>query len=181
MIRSNHYEAAIEANMRAKNIGYVAVDEAKRTRLGTTDIKSVDFIVVGPESAKLVVDVKGRQYPGRSGSTINKTWQNWTEAEDIDGLERWATEFGTAFRGVLAFVYHILPPFVLPTNTPDLFSFRNGTYLMRGVAVAEYKQTMRVRSPKWGTVHMPMESFRRSVRPFSHFLGPRHTGPQPGP
>jgi hypothetical protein len=168
MIRTNHYEAAFEAYLRKLGIGFVAVDEAKRSMLGATDVKSLDFIVV--DTAKLVVDVKGRKFP--SGSKGTTTWQNWAEAEDIDALTRWAIHFGPGFRGVLAFVYQIQPLYALPDSTPDLFSFRNETYLMRAIAVSDYQQNMRRRSPRWNTVHLPVAAFRKLVRPFSDFLQP---------
>ncbi len=178
MIRSNHYEAAFEAYLRHKGVGFVAVDEAKRSLLGATDVKSLDFIIVGPDTAKLVVDVKGRKYPSGSAERPAKTWQNWAEQQDIDGLTRWADQFGPGFRGVLAFVYLIQPPYVLPKGTPDLFPFRADYYLMRGIRVSEYRERMRPRSPKWGTVHLPVEAFRQLVRPFSEFLFP---APEPTP
>ena len=168
MIRSNHYEAAFEAYLREKRVGFIAIDEAKRSILGKQNIKSADFIIVGPETAKLVVDVKGRKFP--SGTKGGKTWQNWAEEQDIDGLARWATEFGSPFRAVLAFVYQIHPPYELTPGTPDLFTFQKRSYLMRAVGVAEYRKHMRVRSPKWGTVHLPVQAFRSLVLPFSEFL-----------
>jgi hypothetical protein len=166
MIRTNHYEAAFEAYLRALGVGYVPVDEAKRSTLGETDVKSLDFIVV--DAAKLVVDVKGRKFP--SGSKGGKTWQNWAEAEDVDALTRWAEHFGPGFRGVLAFVYQIQPLYALPDATPDLFAFRNETYLMRAVGVGDYRDHMRRRSKSWNTVHLPVAAFRKLVRPFSDFL-----------
>ena len=168
MIRSNHYEVAFEAYLRERRVGFIAIDEAKRSILGKQNIKSADFIIVGPETAKLVVDVKGRKFP--SGSKGGKTWQNWAEEQDIDGLARWATEFGPQFRAVLAFVYQIQPPYELNPGTPDLFRFGTKTYLMRAVDVAEYRVHMRVRSAKWRTVGLPVEAFRELVRPFSAFL-----------
>lgn len=170
MIRSNHYEAAFEAYLRARGVGFVAVDEAKRSMLGDVDVKSLDFIVVGPETAKLVVDVKGRKFPGGKADQPRKVWQNWTEAEDVDGLGRWATYFGPEFRGVLAFVYLIVPPFALAETTPDLFVYREKTYLMRAIAAEEYSKVMRPRSQRWETVHLATADFRRLVRPFSEFL-----------
>ncbi len=168
MIRSNHYEAAFEAYLRERRVGFIAIDETKRSILGRQNIKSADFIIVGPETAKLVVDVKGRKFP--SGTSGGRTWQNWAEEQDIDGLTRWATEFGASFRAVFAFVYQIQPPYELTPGTPDLFRFHDKTYLMRAIGVAEYRLHMRVRSVKWGTVHLPVEAFRAMVRPFSEFL-----------
>jgi hypothetical protein len=170
MNRDNHYEAAFEAYLRANGVGFVAVDEARRTLLGDADVKSLDFIVVGPNDARLVVDVKGRRFPGGTPDRPVKSWQNWSTEEDVDGLDRWAGVLGPGFRGVLAFVYHIVPPFALPADTPDAFAHRDATYLMRAVAAADYRAEMTRRSARWGTVHLPTEAFRRLVRPFSAFL-----------
>jgi len=172
MIRSNHYEAAFEAYLRSRNVGFMAVDEAKRSTLGESVVKSVDFIVVGPESSRLIVDVKGRKFPSGSSEKPQTTWQNWAEEADIHGLVSWATHFGNGFRGVLAFTYQIQPPYELPPGTPDAFEFRDATYLMRGISVKNYKEHMRPRSEKWGTVHLPVAAFREIVRPFSEFLEP---------
>ena len=133
-----------------------------------TDVKSLDFIVV--DAARLVVDVKGRKFP--SGSKGTGTWQNWAEAEDIDALTRWAAHFGPGFRGVLAFVYHIAGPFELPPGTPDLFTFRDRTYLVRAVAADDYRAHMKPRSRRWATVHLGTADFRRLVKPFTALLAP---------
>lgn len=172
MKRDNHYEAAFEAFLRSRAIPFIAVDEAKRTLLGDADVKSLDFIIVGPKDAKLVVDVKGRKYPGGNAAKPIMTWQNWSTLEDVDGLERWAAVLGAGFRGVLAFTYEIRPPYVLPNDTKDLFVYRDHTYLMRAVDSTAYRAHMRRRSPKWGTVGLPVEAFRRSVKPFTDFLVP---------
>ena len=54
----------------------------------------------------------------------------------------------------------------------DLFTFRDATYLMRGIAAEDYRSAMTRRSTRWGTVHLPAAAFRRLVRPFSEFLQP---------
>lgn len=170
MNRDNHYEAAFEAFLRGRGVAVVPVDEARRSYLDADEVKSPDFIVVGPDDARLVVDVKGRQFPGVSAGKLVKTWQNWSTRDDVDGLTRWAARFGEGFRGVLAFVYHILPSVVLPADTPDLFAFRDRVYLFRGVAVEDYREVMKARSPRWQTVDLAADDFRRLVRPFTHFL-----------
>jgi hypothetical protein len=168
MDRSNHYEAAFEAYLRDRRVGFVPVDEAKRTLLGDADVESLDFIVV--DSARLVVDVKGRRFPGGSAQRPRPVWQNWASEEDTDGLARWAAHFGPDFRGVLAFVYHMVEPFRVADDTPDLFEYRDKKYLMRAVDAADYRTVMRPRSRRWGTVHLATADFRRLVRPFSWFL-----------
>lgn len=174
MNRENHYEAAFEAYLRDREVGFLAVNEAKRTALGPVDVKNADFIVVGPNDARLVVDVKGRKFPGGTADEPRKTWQNWVERDDVDGLLRWAAYLGPGYRGVLAFVYQIQPPFELPPSTPDRFAFREAVYLVRAVPAVEYLVHMKPRSAKWGTVHLPTAKYRELVHPFSSFLRTRH-------
>ena len=170
--RDNHYEAAFESYLRGRRAGVVAVDEARRSYLDPNEVKSPDVLVLGPANTRLVVDVKGRQFPGGKPGRLLKTWQNWVKTTDVDGLARWAGRLGDGFRGVFAFVYHILPVVTLPPDTPDLFTFRGRVYLARGVDVIDYREWMTPRSPGWGTVNLPTAAFRRVVRPFSDFLSP---------
>jgi hypothetical protein len=170
MNRDNHYEAAFEAYLRQRGAGVVAVDETRRSYLDPNDVKSPDVIVLGPDNTRLVVDVKGRRFPGGKPGRLLKTWQNWVKVADVDGLIRWAGQFGSGFRGVFAFVYHILPTVTLPNATPDMFVFRGRIYLARGIDVLDYRECMTPRSPGWGTVNLPTAAFRRLVRPFSEFL-----------
>src|SRR5207248_4399658 len=67
MDRSNHYEAAFEAWLQEQRLCYVAVDETRRCVLGDGPVKNLDFVVYGPAGARLVVDVKGRRFPGGRG------------------------------------------------------------------------------------------------------------------
>jgi hypothetical protein len=172
MKRDNHYETAFEWYLRERGAAVVPIVESRRSYLDDSEIKSPDFIVVGPDAARLVVDVKGRQFPSLSAGKLRKTWQNWSTAGDIDGLTRWSGRFGAGFQGILAFVYHVLPSVVLPDGTPDLFTFRERLYLVRGVDVQDYRESMKARSPRWSTVDLPTAAFRRLVRPFTEFVWP---------
>ncbi|MCZ2343013.1 MAG: HYExAFE family protein [Bacteroidales bacterium] len=170
MDRTNPYEVAFAAFLRERRVGFVPVDEAKRSQLDPVPIKSPDFVVVGPGSARLVVDVKGRRFPGGSPAQPRMVWQNWSTTDDITGLHAWAERFGPGYRGVLVFVYRITPPYALPPETLDAWSYRQVQYLFRAVDVRDYRQHMRTRSPRWGTVHLATADFRKLVRPFSAFL-----------
>src|SRR5262245_44282330 len=124
MDRSNHYEAAFEAYLRQRRLCYIAVDESRRSLLDEEPVKSLDFIVYGPDDAKLLVDVKGRRYPGGKPERPRRIWECWAERADIDGLDRWAERFGPGYTGLLVFAYQILPPVELPGDTPDLWEWR---------------------------------------------------------
>ena len=41
----------------------VAVDESRVSTFEDEPIKSLDFIVYGPEDVRLLIDVKGRKFP----------------------------------------------------------------------------------------------------------------------
>src|SRR4051794_31739228 len=170
MDRSNHYEAAFEAYLRARRLGYVAVDETHRSSLDDEPVKSLDFVVYGAGGARLLVDVKGRRFPGGTKDRPRRVWESWSTRDDIDGLGRWAERFGPGYVGLLVFAYRIMPTVRLPLGTPDLFPWHNRTYLFRAVPVDEYRQHMRTRSPRWGTVALPSAAFRALVRPFTDYV-----------
>jgi hypothetical protein len=169
MDRTNHYEAAFEAYLQARRLCYVAVDETRRAIFGDAPLKSLDFIVYGEGDARLLVDVKGRRFPTGPRHRLRRVWESWSTREDVQGLEQWMRLFGPGYQGLLVFAYHVLPVVALPDETEDLWLWRGRRYLFRAVAVEEYHQSMRVRSPKWGTVSLPGAAFRQMVKPFQAF------------
>jgi hypothetical protein len=164
--RSNRYESAFEEYLRQRGLPYIAVDESRRAVLaGGGPLKSLDFIVYGTRGCRLLVDVKGRKFPGKSGGKPRTTWECWSTRDDVDGLTRWQEIFGDGFDGVFVFMYELGPVVSLPADTPDLWSWRGKRYLLRAVLVDDYRKHMRTRSPKWGTVGLPVAAFRAHVKP----------------
>jgi hypothetical protein len=169
MDRSNHYEAAFEAYLQWHRLCYVAVDETRRAMLGESRVKSLDFVVYGPYGARLLVDVKGRRFPGGKPERPRRVWECWSTQGDIDGLARWTELFGPGYEGMLVFAYWLDPQLPLPPDTKDLWTWRGRRYLMRAIAADDYRQHLRVRSAKWRTVSLPGPVFRALVRPLHHF------------
>lgn len=169
MDRSNHYEVAFEAYLSRHGLCYIAVDETRRALWSGEPVKSLDFLVFGPSGARLVVDIKGRRFPGGTPKKPRRVWESWSAREDVDGLVRWAYLAGEGWRGLLVFAYELHPSIELPPTTPDLWTSRGKRYLFRAVDIDEYKVYMRVRSPRWGTVSLPRDLFRSLVRPLSDF------------
>jgi len=169
MDRANHYEAAFEAYLHWQGLSYVAVDETRRSPLGDRPAKSLDFIVHGDGTGHLLVDVKGRRFPGNAKGRPRRVWECWSTLDDVHDLERWAELFGPGYRGLLVFTYQLHESVQLPADTDDLWTWRERRYLFRAVAVADYRRHMRVRSPRWGTVTLPGPVFRELVRPLHHF------------
>lgn len=172
MDRSNHYEAAFEAYLQDQRLAYIAVDETRRSQIGDDRVKSLDFIVHGPAGASLLVDVKGRRFPGGPADRPRRVWESWALQDDIRCLETWTGVFGLSYRGLLVFAYDVAPAVELPVAIEDLWAWRSRRYLFRAVDVVDYRRDMRVRSRSWDTVTLPRDRFRDLVRPFRHFVDP---------
>jgi len=166
--RSIHYEAAFEAYLRHRGIPYVAVDEAKRALFAHAKLKSFDFVVYTSKKPEpkpnLLIEVKGRQQrTGRSG----RQFESWTSERDVTDLMQWEQVFGEGFKAVLSFIYWIHPPL---TPAAGMFAHRDRWYWLMGIDLAEYRDHMRRRSPKWETVCLSADDFRLLARPFESWL-----------
>lgn len=165
MDRGNHYEAAFEEYLRFRGLPYIAVDETRRATLGDGPVKSLDFIVYGMRGSRLLVDVKGRRYPGKSGGKPRTTWECWSTRDDVEGLQKWQQIFGGGYEGAFVFMYELGESVQTPEDTPDLWTWRGQRYLLRAVPVDRYAAHMRTRSPKWGTVGLSTKIYHEIVRP----------------
>ncbi|MFK7788592.1 MAG: HYExAFE family protein, partial [Phycisphaeraceae bacterium] len=106
--RRFHYDRAFEHYLRANQIAYVAVDEAKRALTGDrrdqvlpTKLKSFDFVVYSENGSNLLVDVKGRKHAGNTG----RAFQNWVTRDDVESLAKWSEIFGDGFEPAFAFLF----------------------------------------------------------------------------
>jgi hypothetical protein len=174
MDRSNHYEAAFEAYLQWHRLSYVGVDETRRAFLGDRPVKNLDFIVLAQGGGRLLVDVKGRRFPGGPLGRERWVWECWSTEEDISGLERWVRLFGPDYLSLLVFMYQLQPSVTIADDTADLWTWRGQRYLLRAVPVPDYARHMRVRSPRWATVDIPGAVFRELVRPFHFFTHDYH-------
>jgi hypothetical protein len=86
----------------------------------------------------------------------------------VDGLTHWQALFGAEYLPLFVFMYRVLPTVTLD-DTPDVWRLKDATYLFRAVPLDDYRQHMRVRSPKWGTVGLPKGTFEKIARPFRWF------------
>jgi len=162
-----HYEVAFEDYLQTNQIPYVAVDEAKRAAFRDAKLKSFDFIVYSATGNNWLVDIKGRRWAPRKPGN-RPAWENWVTQADLDGLQQWQHVFGTGFAALLVFAYRLdangePPPEVLHV-------FRDTRYVFAGVPADQYRLQARVRSPKWGTVNLPVREFARHVRPIADWL-----------
>ncbi len=179
MDRSNPYESAFEAHLTESGLCYIGVDERKRNFLDDTPVKNLDFIVLGTSGARLLVDVKGRRFPGGPPEKQRRVWENWSTQEDIRGLTSWMRLFGAGYVGLFVFMYRIGRDETLADES-DLWTWQDTRYRLLAVTVEDYRRHMRVRSPRWGTVSLSGEVFRSIARPFSYYTQ-KMSGEVPGP
>lgn len=170
MDRTNHYEAAFEAYLQEQGLGYIAVDETRRSVFGATPLKSLDFIVHTPDGVHLLIDVKGRRYPAGPPEKPRRIWECWSTRDDLVALEQWGRLFGPEYEGMLLFMYDVTAPEVCLDDQEDVWIWRERRYLLRAIPAEVYGMHMRVRSPRWNTVDLPGPLFRRLVQPFSYFV-----------
>ncbi len=174
MLRGNPYEAAFEAYLQAQRLCYVAVHEGRRTFLGNSRVKNLDFIVHGEGGLGLLVDIKGRRYPGGPPGKPRRVWESWATEDDVDGLARWAEIFGQGYCGLFVFAYRLAADVEPALDLGDLWEYRGERFLLRAVTVDDYRDRQRVRSPRWNTVALSSEDFKATARPFRYFTREYH-------
>lgn len=161
--RHIHYEAAFEDYIRSRGWPYIPVDEQRKAIFSGARIKSFDFVVYPPGSKTWIVDVKGRKFPyeGKGG---RRYWENWVTQEDIDGARQWHTVLGSDYEPIFLFAYWLLGP---GDRSPaaETHLYRGEGYAFLPVRADHYAAKARRRSPKWGTVSVPVQAFRQLVVP----------------
>jgi len=177
MDRTNHYEQAFEEFLRARRTAYVAIDEARRSLIADTSVKSLDFIVTSTQGISWLVDVKGRHFPtgerqstrGGPSTRGGQYWKNWSTRDDLVSLSRWEQLFGERFRGLFVFAYEVLGDRA-PLAVEELFTFRDRQYGFLAVRLEQYACFARTISPRWDTVAVSARRFRELAEPFDRLL-----------
>ncbi len=161
--RHIHYEAAFEDYVRSRGWPYIPVDEQKKAIFSGARIKSFDFILYRPGQTAWLVDIKGRKFPCK-GVQKGRYWENWVTVEDLQGLQEWIGVFGEGFEPVFIFTYWLAGATDLEGQA-SVHSFRDRHYAMVWVSALEYAEHAKTRSPKWGTVSVPSDTFKKLIRP----------------
>lgn len=143
-------------------------------------LKSFDFVLYG-RGMNLLVEVKGRRIgrPRRRASAElarllgaerkpppRARLDSWVTYDDVESLTRWQTLFGPEFEAAFVFVYWCeeQPPDAL---FEEICEHRGRWYAIRAVTLGAYARSMKVRSPRWRTVHVPPSVFERISRPLA--------------
>jgi hypothetical protein len=156
---TNHYERAFESWLKDNRIRYLAIDENKRATFGRSKIKSFDFLIYPPNQKIIIAEVKGRTFDG--SSFVNLTgFECWVTMDDIEGMAFWKRYFGGDYLSAFVFAYHI-KKIDVDLDGRDTFDYDGKRYIFFALKLDEYQANMNLRSPKWRTVTLPAQKFRK--------------------
>ncbi|MHC4618632.1 MAG: HYExAFE family protein [Planctomycetota bacterium] len=155
----NEYERAFENWLIDNHVQYVSGREHKRTAFGHVRVKNFDFLLYPPNQQKIIAEVKGRSF---KGTTLAKLagLECWVTAGDVDGLARWHKLMGSGHAAVFVFAYKI-KNIDVDFDGRDFYDFDGNRYVFFAVKLDDYRRFMKRRSPKWKTVTLPADKFRR--------------------
>ena len=164
----NHYERAFENWLLDNRIAYVRADEHKRWPFGRSDIKSFDFLVEAAEGRTIIAEVKGRTFKGANPAKM-AGFECWVTAEDVDALGKWRRVLGDSHEAVFIFAYKIENVDV-DFDGRDVYDFDHNRYIFFAVELEDYRRFMKIRSPKWKTVTLPADKFRKCAIQLQNLL-----------
>lgn len=164
----NQYEAAFENWLVDRRIPYVQAEEHKRPGLPPLSVKNFDFLLCPRPDRRLIVEVKGRTFRGTTLAGL-KGLDCWVTADDIASLQTWREALGPGHEAVLVFAYRVAGADV-DFDGHDVFRYGRDAYLFFGLGLDDYCRHMKRRSPRWGTMTLPAEEFRRCVTDLSSLL-----------
>ena len=156
---ANHYESAFENWLIDNHIRYLPVNSYKRKAFSRSKIKSFDFLVCPNNTQTIIAEVKGRKFNGTSLAKL-AGFQCWVPTDDIDGLCQWQKILGPAYAAAFIFVYRIEKVNV-NFDGRRIFDFDDSRYIFFYISLEDYQLYMKRRSPKWSTITLPADKFRK--------------------
>ena len=177
-IPANHYERAFENWLIDNHIQYVTINEQKRAKFpasirsaeasGLCKFKSFDFLLYPRNQEAIIAEVKGRAFKGTSFAKL-AGFECWVTAEDIDGLTKWQEVFGQGHTAVFIFTYKV-ENIDVDFDGREVYDFDANRYMFFAVKLDDYRKFMKQRSPKWQTVTLPADKFRRCAVQMQNLL-----------
>jgi hypothetical protein len=157
----NRYEQAFESWLIDQRVEFVRAEDHRRPgSLGAT-VKSFDFLFHALNGKHVIAEVKGRTYKGTSLADL-KGLDCWVTLDDVNGLHLWQQALGDDHVAVFIFAYRIAQVDV-DCDGREAFSVGPDRYLFFAIRANDYRHCMRRRSPKWKTVTLSAQDFRKCV------------------
>ncbi|MBF0314316.1 MAG: HYExAFE family protein [Oligoflexia bacterium] len=165
----SHYENAVEAYLREKNIPYIATNEGQKVVYNDSKIKNFDLVL--PGKMMHMVDIKGRKF-GYPPSTPKNFFENWILQDDAESLKVWNSVSSNNQQAYLLYAYCCPDsgdplPKCFEGNT---FFFEGRAYAFFMISIQDYLSNSKRRSLKPPTVCVSRKLFSNLLRPLSLIL-----------
>jgi hypothetical protein len=165
----NRYEYAFANWLRDHHIPYIPSDEHRRLGPSHKTVKNFDFLLLPRPDRKVIVEVKGRTFAGTTLAGLTGL-ECWVTLDDIESLQIWRDALGPEHEALFVFAYRIAKPDV-DLDGCDVIAVGLDRYVFFCVRLEDYLEHMMRRSPKWRTITLAADNFRRCVRRPVEFLG----------
>ncbi len=164
----NHYERAFENWLLDHRIPYVRSDEHRRLGPSGESVKNFDFLLRPRPGRHVIVEVKGRTFDGTTLADLTGL-ECWVTTDDIASLQLWNQALGPNHEAVFVFVYRVTRVDV-DFDGHEPLGFDSDRYVFFCVPLDDYLRHRKGRSPKWHTVTLSADDFRRCATSLSAFL-----------
>jgi hypothetical protein len=166
----NRYECAFESWLRDHQIPYVRSDEHRRLGPLHKSVKNFDFLLFPRPDRKVIAEVKGRTFAGTT--LVGLTGLDcWVTVDDIESLQVWREALGHDHEAIFVFAYRVTKADV-DFDGCEVLASGLDRYVFFCLRLEDYLEHVVRRSPKWRTVTLPADSFRRCALRPEGFLRP---------
>lgn len=121
---------------------------------------------ISREEGVWLIKILGRKFP--SGQKAPQYWRNWMKEDLLKSSLQWERWPGKKFRSLLVFAYEIVGE-KSPIEQKLLFSYQGKSFAFVVIPAQVYRQYCKPLSPRWGTVSMSVNDFRKWGRPWEFF------------
>ena len=169
--QANLYEQAFECFLTENKLPFIWIDQSKCLEYSDGPVKNFDFLVKPDTDSPILIELKGRTFKGTSLTGL-KGLDGWATFEDVQSLSHWRDQFqkdaptAQAFF-VFAFRFANID---IETDGWNVYDYSGQRFLFLGIPLDKYADSMKIRSPKWQTVTLPAEDFRRWAKPINEAL-----------
>lgn len=165
---ANQYERAFESWLIDHQVEYLRADEHKRIGTPRQSVKNFDFLLYADPGKRFIVEVKGRTFGGTSLAGMTGL-ECWATLDDVEGLRTWQQALGPDHEAAFVFAYRIANVDA-DLNGREAIVLDGDRYIFFCIRVDDYHRHMKRRSPKWRTVTLPAQAFRRHARELKEWL-----------
>jgi hypothetical protein len=155
----NHYEKAFESWLIDNRIKFTVIDQSKRAAFGKVKLKSFDFLLYRKDEPVIIAEVKGRMFKGTTFEKLRR-FECWVLADDVEGLLQWQNVFGNGHEAYFIFAYNI-ENIDVDFDGRGVYESAGRRYSFAAIKLDDYRRYMKLRSPKWRTVTLGADDFRK--------------------